>query len=169
MTALVVVLVVAGMVLLALEILVIPGFGVAGVAGLLCLAAGALLAWRTLGPGWGLGIVGGTVIVSGLLLYLVVKTRLGRGVALSEQLTEPAVVEDRSAYVGRRGVAVSPLRPSGTVRFGDEKLPVLAEGRLVNPGTLVEVVRVEAGRLVVAPVRDGDPAEGRSQETEAGD
>ena len=35
------------------EVAIVPGFGVAGVVGMLALAAGALAAWTELGPFWG--------------------------------------------------------------------------------------------------------------------
>ena len=52
-TAVIIVVLVLGLVLIFTEVAVIPGFGVAGALGLLALAAGAIAAWTELGPIWG--------------------------------------------------------------------------------------------------------------------
>ena len=62
-------------------------------------------------------------------------SRLARGLVLpdvdSEAERAEAVEKRRSAWVGRRGVAWSALRPSGTADFGGERLSVVAEGEFI--------------------------------------
>jgi membrane-bound ClpP family serine protease len=51
--------------------------------------------------------------------------------------------------VGARGVAVSPLRPSGRARFGDEYLDVLTDGDFVDSGRAVRIVEIRGSLIVV--------------------
>ncbi|HLQ74036.1 MAG TPA: nodulation protein NfeD [Bacillota bacterium] len=51
--------------------------------------------------------------------------------------------------VGKLGVTVTPLRPSGTARFDDERLDVVSEGSFIEKDKQVEIVHVEGMRIVV--------------------
>ena len=55
-------------------------------------------------------------------------------------------------YVGQVGVAVTLLRPSGTVEIDGVRLPVVTEGDFVPADTRVQVVEVQGGRIVVRAV-----------------
>ncbi len=156
MTALVVLLLLVGFVLLAVEVLVIPGFGVAGIAGVASLAAGGILSWRSYGPLWGLGVVSGTILASLALLWIVARTKVGRSMSLQTTLEGTTADETLESLVGKTGQAVSVLRPSGAALIDGERYPVLSEGLFLDKGSLVKVIRVDAGRLVVEPI---DPVE----------
>src|SRR5699024_9223689 len=51
--------------------------------------------------------------------------------------------------VGKLGVTVTPLRPSGTARFDYERLDVVSEGSFIEKDKQVEIVHVEGMRIVV--------------------
>jgi membrane-bound serine protease (ClpP class) len=54
--------------------------------------------------------------------------------------------------VGREGRALTPLRPSGTVNFGEFRLDVVTEGKFVETGTAVKVIRLDGQIVVVEPL-----------------
>ncbi len=58
---------------------------------------------------------------------------------------------DLLGLVGRRGRALTPLRPSGMVEFEGRRIDAVAESGLIEAGLEVEAVRVRSGRLVVLP------------------
>lgn len=154
MTTIIIVTVLAlGLILLFAEVAIVPGFGVAGVLGVLALAAGAVAAWTELGPFWG-GLAAGVSIVAavGMLVWLP-KSRAARRVVLEHSQAHTLSQKDQSALVGRRGVAVTPLRPTGRVRFGREEVDVVTEGEYIDPNQEVEVTIVE-GPLVVVRIPD---------------
>ena len=51
--------------------------------------------------------------------------------------------------IGAYGKAVTPLRPVGTVRFGEDLLDAMCEGTIIDSGARVRVVRREGNRIVV--------------------
>ncbi|MBM7716307.1 membrane-bound serine protease (ClpP class) [Bacillus thermophilus] len=59
---------------------------------------------------------------------------------------------NRLELVGKKGVTITPLRPSGTVLIDDERIDVVAEGNFIENNTGVKVVKVEGSRIVVRPV-----------------
>ncbi|MFH1732431.1 MAG: NfeD family protein, partial [Planctomycetota bacterium] len=58
--------------------------------------------------------------------------------------------------VGKRGVAVTPLKPSGKASFGGKRITVLADGEYVDAGSPVEVVEARGAKVVVATVREDE-------------
>ena len=150
MTAIAIVAVlVLGLLLLLAEVAVVPGFGVAGVLGMLALAAGAIAAWTELGPFWGTVTGAIAIIMSGVMLYVLPKSRAGRRMVLEHSQAAAVSQQDRRALVGRRGITVTPLRPIGRVRFGQEEVDVMTEGEYIESDQEVEVMTVEGPRVVV--------------------
>src|SRR5512143_2325339 len=104
-TMLVVVLLVAGLVLLLLELLVIPGFGVVGFMGIGALLAAVGLAWWHLGPlesALALLASAGTV---GLMLWYLPRSRVARAMVLEEVQRGTAAPPLAALQVGVEGVA----------------------------------------------------------------
>jgi membrane-bound serine protease (ClpP class) len=149
-------LVVLGVVLLALEILVIPGFGATGIGGILAIIAGGLVASSKLGILGGVLAFGGGVGASIFLLWLFPRTGLARRLVLSASHRGMRAPEaGLAALVGQSGVADTPLRPAGQATVGNARVDVVTDGIFVEAGTRVRVVNVEGMRVVVEPVEDG--------------
>lgn len=168
-----------GLLLLGLEIFVIPGFGIAGILGILCIAAGTVLGmipyipdipadlpdWKA--PDIGdyletallrfLIIVGGAAVGGYILAKILPKTAPYRHLVLDTSLTTEAGYTSGDQryreFVGREGMAQTPLRPSGIVEIGDERLDVITRGDLIDKGTRVRVAEVHGSRIIVEPVQ----------------
>lgn len=159
-------LVVLGVVLLGLELLVIPGFGVAGIAGIIALVAGLGLALVGAGA-TGAVVIGalGQVAISillalggGLLLLRFLPSLpFGRRFVLDTEMRAEAgyssePVADHRA-LGRTGTAISPLRPAGVAEVDGARLDVVSDGSFIEAGAPVEIIRVEGNRIVVRALR----------------
>jgi membrane-bound serine protease (ClpP class) len=162
---------VLGVGLLVFEIFVIPGFGVAGISGLLAMGIGLILSlqrfvvpeydyqWNILGRN--VLVVGGTVIAAVLvslsMAMLVKNTRFFSRLALSDtqDATEGFTVQATSVadrYLNREGTAETTFRPSGKIRLEDEVVPAESEGGYIEIGRPVRIVRVDGNRIVVREV-----------------
>ncbi|WP_188206197.1 NfeD family protein [Alkalibacillus aidingensis] len=62
--------------------------------------------------------------------------------------------ENRTDLIGKRGKALTFLRPSGAAVFDNERLDVVSEGAFINRDQPVEIVKVEGSRIVVREVHD---------------
>lgn len=165
--------------LLALEVFVIPGFGAAGVAGILCIMASLVL--TTIGLPLGVLLstgawvepltrvaiaLGVTVVLMIIALRYLPRTRAMSGLVLSSTLASNVTPEGPSTFVSadetrfqdQLGVAESDLRPVGVARFGETRIDVVSEGGYVRAGTPVRVIEVEGGRIVVR-AEPGEPAQ----------
>lgn len=159
-----------GVVLLLAEIFVIPGFGVAGVAGLL-LVVGSLFAalvgnvGLTFPPVEAVTGAIGTMAVT-LILLVVLMYSLGRYLPRAERFNRLVLAPELTSalgytsadtvdtLLGRTGVALTPLRPSGMAEFEGERVDVITAGEFVASGSSVRVVRVRGSRVEVRPVRE---------------
>ena len=63
--------------------------------------------------------------------------------------TETAYQQAAHSLLGATGVAESPLRPSGTVRFGEQRASVVTDGEFIEAGTSVRVISVDGIKIVV--------------------
>lgn len=62
--------------------------------------------------------------------------------------------DDRSHLVGEIAVTHTVLRPSGTIRLGDERIDAVAEGSYIPADVKVKIIFVEGTRVVVRPTED---------------
>lgn len=155
-------LVATGVILLGLELFVIPGFGVAGVGGIVALAAG--LGMTLVGAGATSSVIIGAfgrvaisilLAVAGGFALLRVLPRLpfGRRLVLDAEMgaeqgyTSPPA-SDR-LRLGRTGTALSPLRPAGMADINGDRVDVVSDGGFIEAGAAIEVTRVEGNRVVV--------------------
>lgn len=63
---------------------------------------------------------------------------------------------NRIELLGKVGVTLTPLRPSGMILIDQEKVDVVSEGSYIDPGKKVRVIEVEGSRIVVREIREGD-------------
>ena len=160
---------VAGIVLLALEIFVIPGFGVAGIAGILLILTSLTLgvidnvvfefkgiaAFSIVARVFARILI--TVLVGfGLSLWLSRKvgtSRFFKGLSLDAQQERSegfiGIDTHQKDMIGKTGKAYTVLRPSGKVRIEGELFDAMAEVGYIQKGETVKVIRDEAGQLYV--------------------
>lgn len=156
----VVLLFILGLVLLLLEVLVIPGFGIAGIGGLVAIFASLYLSFPDASSAFtaiGLSTLA-TVVLGIALLRRVPKTGIWRRIALETRLEDVGVPGDDpnnpAVKVGAYGRALTPLRPVGTVEIEGVRIDATSDGEFIPAGALVQVVRVLGGRVTVRECRD---------------
>ena len=151
-----------GLILVGLEIFVIPGFGIAGILGIIALMGGLGLSLIGTGATWdstlsALGQVAFSILVailaSLLLLRYFPRLPFGKRLILETNLQaqegyESSPVADHR-WLGKQGIAVSDLHPSGIARFDGERVDVVSDGTFIQSGQPLKVVRIDGNRVVV--------------------
>lgn len=167
-------LVVIGIALLLVELFVIPGFGFVGVAGIICFFMGVYLAltrvpipeytWdyeRLEDALWTLFLSSALFVAFVVVSWkLFPKSPFYKMLVLADAqnvdqgyTVQPA---ERGSAVGKRGVALSMLRPVGRGRFEGETLSVMTRGEFIDKGRPIRIMRVEGNRYVVEEINE-DP------------
>jgi membrane-bound serine protease (ClpP class) len=155
-------LVASGIVLLVLEIFVIPGFGLAGIAGIGALLAGLSLSLIGGGATWEfVAMALGRVLISVflalvaslLLLRFLPRLPFGRQLILKTGLAAgegyASAPESDNRWLGKSGTARSPLRPAGIAVIDGERVDVVSDGEFIDVGMPIFVTRVDGNRIVV--------------------
>ena len=144
-------LVIIGLVLIFAEILVIPGFGVAGVLGFLSIGGSCFYAFHEFGATVGAIVTGVNVFVLVLLTVYVLRAKTWKRMSLETSIDSKAV-ETSVLAVGDRGKTLTRLAPMGSARFGDFVVEVKAVEGMLDPNIEVEVVLIEDNRIYVKPL-----------------
>lgn len=149
-------LLLGGFLFLFLEIAIIPGFGAAGIIGILLLGSGLILAYMKLSTGAAVAATMGAILGLMLLIiwffYYFPHTSIGKKFVLeAESSVEDGciAVQDMARYVGKEGVTTTVLRPSGIAVIDGERLDVISDCEFIEKGTLIKVVKETGGHLVV--------------------
>lgn len=150
-----------GIIALGIEVFVLPGFGIAGILGLAAIGGAVVLALLGSSPTAGDFLQAGAILALSLLItgavfvawlrHLPNSGRFGGLLLRSATNVSEGYIsgEPRQDLVGKEGLAVTDLRPAGTVVVADERIDVVSEGSFVQAGSPVVVVRSEGYRLVV--------------------
>lgn len=154
------VLLALGVVAFFLEVFV-PSGGVITVVGLGCVGIAVGMAFTRSGAETGMVFLGAAIVLVPAALVaafvLLPRTRIGKRLTLSTSETAEAgyVAQDirERQLVGRTGVAISPLRPSGEARIDDQRYDVITSGEMIEKGTEIVVSEVSGNRIVVRKAR----------------
>ena len=164
-----------GLVLLGVEIFVLPGFGVAGVAGAIAVGAAVVMALVELNlpldVAMDLGYVQDAIqqaavriailLVLGIGLTVMMArylptSRFGRHIILAGATTiEDGYVsqsEKAEDLVGKTGVATGDLRPAGIAEIDGKRIDVVSQGDYIKRGTEIRITNVDGNRVVVTKV-----------------
>jgi membrane-bound serine protease (ClpP class) len=169
----------AGVIFMLVEVFITPGFGVAGITGMLLMISGLLMAGQhfvlpTTTRELNTSLQGMVVIVGAGFAFLAaafgISHYLGAIPVLSWMTLElpsasqdetstdeegkprPALTKKFPVAVGDWGIADSPLRPAGKVVFGEEYVDVVTDGSFVDRGQQVRVIDISGNRVVVREV-----------------
>lgn len=161
---------VAGVLLLLLEVLVIPGFGVAGVLGIVAIIASLVLS--LVGPGFTTAVVlaaAGRVVLSMafalvaslVLLRFLPRLPFGRRLILSQGMAAAdgyaSAPQSDAQWLGKTGRASSPLRPAGIADIEGRRVDVVSDGEHIDAGELIKVTQVDGNRVVVRHLSEHPP------------
>jgi membrane-bound ClpP family serine protease len=139
-----------GLIFLALEILVIPGVGVAGVIGFILIAVGVWQAYASHGLAAGHSVLGGTLALTVLTLVLSLRSKTWRRLALSTSIDSKVnVIDETKIKPGDTGKTVSRLAPMGKAIINDEFYEVSTNGDFIDQQTEITVLKIEFNKIIV--------------------
>jgi membrane-bound ClpP family serine protease len=163
---------VVGVIFIAMEIFVLPGFGVFGIGGIVMVIASLVLASQSfiiprspqdfvqmaysLLPviGAGVGVIVGAVVMRKLIPHspylrrMILEPRAPVDTGLGGH--DPEAVVDWSHLAGEPGETITRLAPSGKARIAGKVYDVISKGQMVSKGEAIVVVEAIGNRIVVA-------------------
>lgn len=161
-----------GVVLLLVEFFVIPGFGIAGITGMALISIGLILSMvDTLDFDFNpeqsynallratFQLAASFILCVGIAFAFggtFLRTKAFRRIALNKEMkSEEGFVSSKSSlrrYIGKEGIVLNDLRPSGSIRIDSEDLDAVAISGFIGKGKTVRVQKFEIGQLYVEEV-----------------
>jgi membrane-bound serine protease (ClpP class) len=151
-----VLLIIAGVILIVVEVFLVPGTIVAAVLGLAAISFAVIRIFQD----ESIAVLGWTALFGSALLaallWLFPRTRMASRLMLSTRLVTPdsaAGEPGKSPWdelLGQTGTATSDLRPAGVARIGGERVDVVTQGDFIPVGSRITVRRIEGNRIIVS-------------------
>ncbi len=164
-----------GLALIAMEVFVIPGFGVAGIGGIVLVFVSLLLMFQEFGIPTTegetsvflvnilkvTGALAGSAVGIAILLRMLPSMPGFQRLVLQGNLAAAhagEIIEQHAPglaqMVGEVGESLTMLRPSGRARFGEVVVDVVTQGEFIEKGERIQIHEVHGNRVVVVPYRE---------------
>lgn len=156
------IIMVLGIGLLAAELILIPGFGLAGVLGISAILISLVMS--LLGEGAAptmilttIGQVGLSLLIAMIIMVFFLRAlprlSIGRALVLRTELSTDkgfaSAPESDSYWLGKTGRSITPLHPAGIADIEGHRVDVVSEGEPIDAEQVITVVRVDGNRVVV--------------------
>ena len=155
-----IILIAIGFILIFIEIFILPSFGPIGILGGVMMIGGLILAGYKEGFQTAIiyaGITFGIFLpLCALAFWLMPRTKIGGSLILKTTIHKDegfkSGSEDLDKLLGMKGIVVTPLRPAGIIKVGNDKFDVITQGEFVSKGGEVEVIKVEGNKIIVRKI-----------------
>lgn len=147
-----------GIVLLAIEIFVIPGFGITGILGIFGIAAGIFMSFGINNIAQATLVVF-VSLISDIILIIILARFILKSKGFKNKMaleTDTAGYHSSVSYddlLGLEGITETLFRPSGNIIIDGKKYDAITEGEFINKGAKIKVILVEGNKIVVKEVK----------------
>lgn len=146
-------LILAGIIFMLIEMLLIPGVGVAGIFSLASLGAACWYSFTFLSPVVGRWVTILVIVILVVMLFFILREKTWKRLELKTEIDSKVNDEVKGVKISDRGTALTRLAPMGTAVFGDVRCEAKsADNSMIDPGTPLEVVGIEDGKAIVKPI-----------------
>jgi membrane-bound ClpP family serine protease len=142
--------IIIGLLFLVLEILVIPGVGVAGVIGFILIAIGVWQAYVGYGVITGHIVLSGTFVLTVLTLMISLRSKTWKKLQLAAEIDSRVnVIDSDKIKEGDTGKTISRLAPMGKAIINDEFYEVRTDGSFIDQNIEIVVVKIDRNKIFV--------------------
>ena len=131
----------------------IPGFGVAGISGIVLEIVALRCCWLRYGTVPTLLALVGVLLLIGLAVFLSYRSamngRLSKSHLVLRETETAAEAGKPDSYIGMEGVAVTALRPAGTIEVEGVRLNAASSGDFIEKGAPVLITGTEGDHYVI--------------------
>lgn len=144
------ILIFIGLAFLVLEILVIPGTGIAGIIGFILIGIGIWQAYSVYGTIGGNYTLGGTFVLTIIMLAFSLRSKTWRKIMLNKKIESKVnVIDSKEIKVGDQGKTTSRLAPSGKAYINSDYFEVRTTGHFIDQDTTILVEKIDGNKIYV--------------------
>ena len=152
--ALIILLIVIGIALMVVEVVVLPGITVSGLAGVALIGCSVYFTFKWYGATAGTFSLIGTGVLFVVFITYALRAKTWDSLSLhSEIVGKVNVVDTDSIKPGDKGMTVSRLAPIGKILINDKIMEAKSEFGLIDENTEVAVVHVNESTIIVQKIK----------------
>ncbi|MDR0814904.1 MAG: hypothetical protein LBN37_04030 [Bacteroidales bacterium] len=142
-------LIVIGMALIVVEVVVLPGITVAGIAGIVLIAAGVFVSFSAFGETVGIiSLIGSSLLFIVFLIYAL-RAKTWNRLSLKSEIDSKVNLVNDDIQVGDAAVTISRLAPMGKILIRDTIVEAKSILGLIDENKAVKVIEVSGNSIVV--------------------
>jgi len=151
----VIAIILIGLLLIFLEIFLIPGTTLFGVAGGVALLIGVAMVYAYFGSKWGNITLLASAVAVGVSILLGFKVIQSNKLAMKAEIDGRVGVQENieKLQIGDRGRTLTDLRPGGKAIFDHKKVEVSSVGDYIHRETDVEIIQLSGNKIIVQPIK----------------
>ena len=148
-----IIVLVIGIVLIGVEFY-LPGFGYPGICGIICTVAGVFLTGKDMSQRLIVGIITIVIIAVMLVISIIIfsSKKVKSPIKLETDLQGKNLFldeKDMEYLIGKKGTAISDLKPAGKGEFNGVKLDIVSSAYYIKKGTPLVISEIKNSRIIV--------------------
>jgi len=149
----IIVLILLGLLLLALEFLVLPGTNVTGILGIVMMLVAIYYGYKSLGVPAGHFILVGSLAAMIFTTVLILRSKTWRKISLDTSIDSKVIDAGiQNIKIGDRGKSITRLAPIGKVEVNSEVVEGKSGHKFIDPETPIEVIDISGNQIIVKPL-----------------
>ena len=151
MTLLIITLIIAGLLLLAAELVLIPGFGVAGILGIASLVGSCWVAFTQVSTTAGIITIIANILLAIISTIVTLRSKTWKKLSLGTNINSKVdtTPTEKGIAIGTKATTVTRMSPGGKILLGTEMMEAFARDTIIEPGVEVEVCGIDGNKIFV--------------------
>jgi len=139
--------------MLLLEVLVIPGAGVAGIIGFALMVAGIWLSFSREGTQEGYITLAVTVVLNLVIILLALRSKTWKKAMLSTSIdSKVRTIDLQKIHIGDKGKTISRCAPMGKAIFNDTFYEVSSYSDFIDQEQDIEIMKISGNKIFIKQI-----------------
>lgn len=149
----IIILILIGLVLIAVEIFLVPGTTVVGILGAACVATGMVFGFIQLETVTGWILFSITLVVCIVLGYFGFRGDTYQRFAVKSSIDGKIIDQVNTLHAGMQGVTITRCAPIGKAMFGKEMEEVYSVTEFIEPHSKIEILHIKENKIFVDVIK----------------
>ncbi len=148
-------LLIAGLILIILEVLILPGI-ITGMIGFLLIVSSIIYAFVHFGYSGGLIVILLSILSFLALIIIMKKLKVWNRFVLSEENRWKLADQNeiKAELINKEGISLTDLKPSGFILVDSKKFDANSEGEFIPKSSKVKILSIEGRKIIVKKIEE---------------
>src|SRR5690349_17243871 len=142
-----------GLILIAIEIFLVPGTTVVGIAGGLAILAAVVCAFVFLEPTHAWITFTVSLVSSIVLAYFAFRPSTWKKIGMNSTIDGKIIDEVQALQIGLQGTTITPCNPIGKAKFGDKIEEVYSVTDFIDNNVSIKIENIKENKIFVSIIK----------------